>query len=119
MENIQIFEDFKEGFMKKPQGFFGKVAQGAKHALGFENAEDRKTMDSIQRLLTSSYQSDWTKGIKEIKPGVIVAWLNDVSMVVDKNTPEIVYKGKELDLHNLQDEVDFLYDKLMSIQKMQ
>jgi hypothetical protein len=33
--------------------------------------------------------------------------------MVDANTPEIMYKGKELDLHNLQDEADRLYTTLV------
>lgn len=103
--------------MKKPQGFFSKIAQGAKHAMGFENSDDRKELDSINRALTASYQFEWAKAIREIKPGVIVAWINDNSITIDKNTPEIIYKGKELDLHNLQEEADFLYDKLLRLQK--
>jgi hypothetical protein len=117
MKHLQIFEDFKSGPMEKPKGFLSKMAQGAKHALGFENNDDRKSVESLYRVLTSSYQFDWSKGIREIKPGVIVGWVNDDSVTVDKNTPEIIYKGKSLDLHNIQDEADFLYDKLLRLQK--
>jgi hypothetical protein len=37
----------------------------------------------------------------------------DRGILVDINTPEISYQGKELDLHNLKDEAKSLYDKLM------
>ena len=116
MKHIQLFEDFKSGPMDKPS-LLKRIAQGAKHAMGFENKEDRKSLDSLHRALTASYRFDWAKAIREIKPGVIVGWVNDDSVTVDKNTPEIIYKGKTLDLHNTQDEADFLYDKLLRLQK--
>lgn len=118
MKHIQIFEDFKEGHMEKSKGFFSKIAQVAKHSMGLENNDDRKTLGSIQHALTASYKFNWAKAIREIKQGVILAWINDNSIVIDKNTPEIIYKGKELDLHNLKDEADFLYDKLLRLQKL-
>jgi hypothetical protein len=53
--------------------------------------------------------------VRELRPGVLVARIINGSVLVDKNTPEIIYKGKELDLRNLQDEADFLYTKLMNL----
>ncbi len=44
MKHIQLFEDFKQGLMKKPQGLFSRITQGAKHAMGMENKEDRKSL---------------------------------------------------------------------------
>ena len=119
MKHIKLYEEFKEGPMERPQGFLSKLVKGAKHAMGFENKEDRKSLDTLQRTLTASYRYDFTKNIREIKPGVIVAWVNDSAITVDKNTPEILYKGKALDLQNVQQEADFLYDKLLRIQKKQ
>jgi hypothetical protein len=116
MKHIQIFEDFKP-VPKSGPSFFGKMAQGVKHALGFEKAEDRKTLDSLYRAFDSTHEYGWVKNVREIKPGVIVAWVNDNAITVDKNAPEIRYKGRTLDLHNIQDEVDSIYDKLLSIQK--
>lgn len=116
MKHIQIFEDFKP-VPKSGPGFFGKMAQGVKHALGFEKEEDRKTLGSVHRALASTHEYNWVKNVREIKPGVIVAWINDNAITVDKNAPEIRYKGRTLDLHNIQDEVDSIYDKLLSIQK--
>jgi hypothetical protein len=98
--------------MKKPRGFFSKMAQGAKHALGFENKDDRKALESLERALAGSAKYGWVTNIREIQPGVIVAWVTDNALTIDTNTPEILYKGKELDLHNLQDEADFLYGTL-------
>ena len=53
------------------------------------------------------------KNVRQIKPGVIVAWLNNYSVTVDKNVPEILYKGDSLDLHNIEDEVEHLYNRLL------
>ena len=115
MKHLQLYENFQEGPMKKPQGFFSRVAQGAKHAMGFENEDDRKSLESLQRALSTQNRYGWVQNVREIEPGVIVAWVADNSVTVNKNVPEILYKGKELDLHNLQDEADFLYNMLIEI----
>jgi len=112
MKHIQIYENFHQGPMRKPQGFFSKVAQGAKHALGFENADDRAKLESLHRALAASPEYGWLQSVREIEPGVIVAWVADNSVTVNKNVPEILYKGKVLDLHNIEDEVDLLYSML-------
>lgn len=112
MKHIQLYENFHQGPMRKPRGFFSKVAQGAKHALGFENADDRAKLESLYRALETQNKYGWITNVREIQPGVIVAWVADNSVTVNKNVPEILYKGKELDLHNLQDEADYLYGVL-------
>jgi hypothetical protein len=113
MKHIKIYENFQEGPMRKPEGFFSSLARGAKHAMGFENEEDRKSLESIHRYLNDNYLYDWVKNVREIKPGVIVAWAGDTALTVDKNAPEILFKGKVLDLNNVADEVDRLYNRLM------
>jgi hypothetical protein len=113
MKHVQIFEDFKQGLMAKPQGFLSRLAQGAKHAMGMESKDDRKSIESIHTAIKDSHKYNWIKNVREIKPGVIVAQVADKSLMVDANTPEIMYKGKELDLHNLQDEADRLYTILV------
>lgn len=115
MKHIQVYENFQEGPMRKPQGFFSKLAQNAKHSLGFENEDDRKSLESLQRALSTHNKYGWVKNVREIEPGVIVAWVADNSVTVNKNVPEILYKGKELDLYNLQDEANFLYNMLIEI----
>ena len=113
MKHIQIYENFHQGPMRKPQGFFSKVAQGAKHALGFENADDRAKLESLHRAASPEY--GWVQSVREIEPGVIVAWVADNSVTVNKNVPEILYKGKVLDLHNIEEEVDLLYGMLIDM----
>ena len=114
MKHIQIFEDFKEGLMKKPPGFFGRMAQGAKHAMGMENKEDRKALESIYFALSKFPLDD---NFRELKPGVLLAGVMDRNILVDVNAPEISYQGRELDLHNLKEEARALYDKLMSMKR--
>jgi|APGre2960657505_1045072.scaffolds.fasta_scaffold70169_1 hypothetical protein len=114
MKHIQLFEDFKQGLMKKPQGLFSRITQGAKHAMGMENKEDRKALESIYFALSRFPLDD---NFRELKPGVLLAGVMDRNILVDVNTPEISYQGRELDLHNLKDEAKSLYDKLMSMKK--
>ena len=116
MKHVQIFEDFKEGPMEKPKGFLNKMFTGAKHWMGLENEEDRKALEKLYNATSpSAQQYGYVSNIREIQPGVIVAWVNDTSVTVNKNIPEIMYKGKTLDLHNTQIEADYLYTRLMNI----
>jgi hypothetical protein len=118
MKHVQLFEDFKEGPMEKPKGFLSKMFTGAKHAMGLENTEDRKSLDSLYRAVSpNAQQYGFVTNIRELQPGVIVAWVNDTSVTVNKNTPEIMYKGKTLDLHNTQMEADYLYSRLLRIKE--
>ena len=112
MKHIQVFEQFKEGPMEKPQGFFKKMIQGAKHSLGFENATDRKDLDSLHRTIDASHKYDFINGVREIKPGVLVAYVSNGNVTVDINTPEIMYKGRLLDLNNIEEEAEYLYNRL-------
>jgi hypothetical protein len=112
MKHIQIYENFHEGPMRKPDGFFSKLAKGAKHAMGYENEEDRKALRSIHNAIRSSDMYGYVSNVREIKPGVIVATLLNTSVTVDKNEPEIMFRGKVLDLHNIEDEALLLYNAL-------
>ena len=116
MKHIEIYEQFKEGPMEKPKGFFSKMIQGAKHSLGFENQQDRKDIDSLHRTLNASNEYDLIRGVREIKPGVIVAYISNGNVTVDINKPEIMYKGRVLDLNNMEEEADYLYSRLRGVQ---
>ena len=112
MKHVQIFEDFKQGLMAKPQGFLSRLAQGAKHAMGMEKKEDREALDAIYRAITDDSKYGWISNVREIKPGIIVATINSKSVTVDQTVPEIYYMGRTLDLHNIEEEVDRLYQML-------
>jgi superfamily I DNA/RNA helicase len=115
MKHIQIYENFHEGPMRKPEGFLSKLAKGAKHAMGYENEEDRKSLRSIHRAIGDTDKYGYVTNVREIQPGVVIASLLSSSVTVDMNTPEIMYKGKVLDLHNTEEEVGFLYNALMRL----
>jgi hypothetical protein len=112
MKHIQIYENFQEGPMRKPEGFFSRLAKGAKDALGIETAKDREGLETIYRLIAMNEPYGFVQSAREIKPGVIVAWLNDQSVTVDTETSEILWKGKALDLNDIQAEAYTLYQKL-------
>jgi len=112
MKHIKIYENFQEGPMRKPEGFFSRLAKGAKDALGIETAKDREGLETIYRLIAMNEPYGFVQSAREIKPGVIVAWLNDQSVTVDTETSEILWKGKALDLNDIQAEAYTLYQKL-------
>jgi hypothetical protein len=118
MKNLKLFEDFVDAKIKKP-GFFGKMISGAKHAIGMEKKEDREALDSIYRAIkgdseymASGSKDRWINNVREIKPGVIIGYIDNNSMTVDQTVPEILYKGVPLDLHNIEEEVESLYQTL-------
>jgi len=113
MKHIQIYENFQEGPMRKPEGFFSRIAKGAKEVLGIENSKDRESLETIHRILGMNASYGLVGNVKEIKPGVMVAWLNSKSLTVDSETPEILWGGKSLDLKNIQEETRTLFRKLI------
>jgi hypothetical protein len=88
------------------------MVQGAKHSLGFENETDRKDLDALYRTISASPEYEFISGIREIKPGVLVAYIANGNVTVDINTPEIMYKGRILDLNNIAEEAKSLYNRL-------
>jgi hypothetical protein len=113
MKHIQIYENFQEGPMRKEPNIFQKALKGAKELVGIENSEDRKSLETIHRYLNMGSSYGMVSNVKEIKPGVMVAWLGDRSLTVDSGTPEILWKGKALDLNDLQYETRTLFRKLI------
>lgn len=113
MKHIQVYENFQEGPMRKEPNIFQKAWKGAKELVGMENSEDRKSLETIHRYLDMNTSYGMVSNVKEIKPGVMVAWLGDRSLTVDSETPEILWKGKSLDLKNIQEETRTLFRKLI------
>ena len=111
MKNLQLFEDFVEAKIKKP-GFLGRMISGAKHAMGMEKKEDREALDSIYRAIADDSKYGWISNVREIKPGVIVAYRDNKGITVDQTVPEILFQGVPLDLHNIEEEVERLYQIL-------
>jgi hypothetical protein len=46
---------------------------------------------------------------------VVIAWINSNPVTVNRNEQEILYQGKELDLHNIEDEVESLFNALLKL----
>lgn len=111
MKHIKIFEDFEE--FKTPS-LFQKALQAGKKFIGYENKQDRETLDGIYRAIEykdSSVIPDRTfvENVREIKPGVIVAWIKGKSITVDDNELTIMYDGKNLELADMDYECKALY----------
>lgn len=113
MKHLKIFEDFQE--FKKPS-FLQRAIKSGKKFFEIESKEDRESLDSIHRALSfksgENYDKVFVKDVREVKPGVIVAYVTGKSLLVDKNTPSIMYNGKELSVNNLEFEVASLFDIL-------
>jgi hypothetical protein len=63
-------------------------------------------------MITMNDSYGLKKSIREIKPGVVVMWLNDQSLTIDTVTPEIIWRGKVLDLNDTQESVNYLYSRI-------
>jgi hypothetical protein len=109
----EMNENFKEGPMRKPEGFFSKMMKGAKDAMGIENPRDRKSLETIYRTIEMDPMYEMVDNVREIKPRVMVAWLNGKSLTVDSLTPEIIWGGKSLELNDIQGETRALFRKLI------
>ena len=109
----EMDENFKEGPMRKPEGFFSKMMKGAKDAMGIENSKDRKSLESIYRTLEMDPSYEMVTNVREIKPRVMLASLNGRSLVVDSETPEILWGGNPLELKDIQGETRALFRKLI------
>jgi hypothetical protein len=106
-------EDFNDGPMRKPEGFFSKMMKGAKDAMGIENPRDRKSLETIYRILDMEDSYDMVRNVREIKPRVMLASLNNKSLVVDSQTPEIIWGGNSLELNDIRGEARALFRKLI------
>jgi hypothetical protein len=106
-------EDLNDGPMRKPEGFFSKMMKGAKDAMGIENPKDRKSLETIYRILDMEDPYDMVSNVREIKPRVMLASLAGKSLVVDSQTPEIIWGGNSLELNDTRGEARALFRKLI------
>jgi hypothetical protein len=106
-------ENFQDGPMRKPEGFFSKMMKGAKDAMGIENPRDRKSLETIYRILDMDDSYEMVSNVREIKPRVMLASLNGKSLVVDSQVPEILWGGNPLELNDIQGETRLLFRKLI------
>ena len=112
MKHLKIFEDFNT--FKKPS-LFQKAVQAGKKIMGYEKKEDREELDRIYKAIGYRDQStnkSFIDNVKEIKPGVILAWILGKSLTVDTNESSIIYNGRNLELTDMDYECDSLYQFL-------
>ena len=113
MKPIENNEDLNDGPMRKPEGFFSKMMKGAKDVMGIENPKDRKSLETIYRILDMEDSYDMVSNVREIKPRVMLASLAGKSLVVDSQTPEIIWGGNSLELNDTRGEARALFRKLI------
>ena len=113
MKPIENNEDLNDGPMRKPEGFFSKMIKGAKDVMGIENPKDRKSLETIYRILDMEDSYDMVSNVREIKPRVMLASLAGKSLVVDSQTPEIIWGGNSLELNDTRGEARALFRKLI------
>jgi hypothetical protein len=106
-------EDLNDGPMRKPEGFFSKMIKGAKDAMGIENPKDRKSLETIYQILEMDPSYEMVSNVREIKPRVMLASLAGKSLVVDSQTPEIIWGGNSLELNDTRGEARALFRKLI------
>lgn len=114
MNHLKIFEDFNQ--LKKPS-LFQKAISAGKRFIGYEKEEDRLALDKIYRAIGYKDPSgmpdrSFIENVREIKPGVIVAWILGKSITVDTNESTIMYNGRNLELTDIDYECDSLYHVL-------
>ena len=113
MKPIENNEDLNDGPMRKPEGFLSKMIKGAKDVMGIENPKDRKSLETIYRILDMEDSYDMVSNVREIKPRVMLASLAGKSLVVDSQTPEIIWGGNSLELNDTRGEARALFRKLI------
>ena len=117
MKHLKIFEDFNQ--IKKPS-LLQKAVSAGKRFIGYEKKEDRASLDSIYRAIEYKDPSgfpdkSFVENVREIKPGVIVAWIIGKSVTVDTNESTIMYNGRNLELSDMDYECDSLYHILSNM----
>ena len=109
MKHIEIFENFNSF---KKASFFQKAIDAGKKFIGYEKKEDREELEKIYRAIwykDGSSNQTLIDNVKEIKPGVIVAWILGKSLTVDTNECSIMYNGRDLEIDDKEYECDSLY----------
>ena len=105
MERPSMFDRLKRNLTKKGKEF-----------IGYEKKDDRETLEHLHKIIGLNHSMDTVSNVREIEPGVIVAWIMNKSLTVDKNDHTIMYKGKELDVNNIELECESLYDELKRLE---
>lgn len=101
-------EDYTDGF-KKPN-MFQRLKKQGKDLMNIESKSDRQILDNIHRMIDAGRVDN----IRQHDNGV-TAWVNNKALIVDKETPEIIYAGQELDVVDVEMEAIELSAKLVEL----
>ena len=101
-------EDYTDGF-KKPN-MLQRIKKQGKDLMNLENKSDREILDNIHRMIDMGRVDN----IRQHDNGV-TAWVNNKALIVDKETPEIIYAGQELDVVDVEMEAIELSAKLVEL----
>lgn len=101
--------DYMDEF-KKPN-MLQRLKKQGKDLLNIEDNSDRETLDTIYAMIKKGK----VDSIRKQDNYGITAYVNNKALIVDKETPEIIYAGKTLDISDLEMEADSLYFELLSV----
>lgn len=107
MKYIKLFEEFEE---PKQEPMMQRLARGTRKFLNIDKKEDRETIEKIHRMIDS--EVEFVKSVVEIKPDVYIIYLNNGNVTLDYNNKTISYNGEQLQLKDIDDECEKLYDIL-------
>ena len=102
-------EEYTDGF-KKPN-MLQRLKKQGKDLLNIEDSSDRETLDTIYTMIKKGK----VDSIRKQDNYGITTYVNNKALIVDKETPEIIYAGKTLDISDLEMEADSLYFELLSV----
>jgi len=101
-------EDYMQEF-KKPS-MFQRLKKQGKDLMNIESKSDRQILADIHRMIDVGRVDN----IRQHDNGV-TAWVNNKALIVDKETPEIIYAGQELDVVDVEMEAIELSAKLVEL----
>jgi hypothetical protein len=107
---------------KRPN-IIDKLKSGTKNYLGIEDKKDRETFDRLISNLQNPAYPDFVSNIRDltgsdgIKAAVADTLSGNLLVRCDSDDPIISFRGKKLDLVQLDIECDYLYNILMILSK--
>ena len=108
MKNLLEFESFKY----KGPSKLDRLKSKAKDFLGIESKRDRREFDIIINYLKDRNNLVYMSDLRGIGNNIVQVKLAGKFVYVDKtpNDSKISVMGRDLDLNDIQDEAEYLYD---------
>lgn len=108
MENLLEFEEFRY----KGPSRLDRLKTKAKDFLGIENKGDRQEIERIINYINDPNNLVYMSDLRGIGNNIVQVRLAGKFVFVDKtpNDSKISVMGRDLDLNDIQDEAEYLYD---------